>query len=483
MQRVPRQISARARILGAILAVAVLGLTFVGTVTFVAQFDRVHADVDERLRTQTSMIRSLSAEGEVADAPLLLRQTAEQFIPQRDENAAAFVGGELLAVPQTVTGGAPDDSAELLRRVAGLVESADGTVIGTMDTDDGAVRYIGVPVADDRASGTYVIIIDLATALRPITASAITYTVATLATLAAIAIVGWFVTGRLLSPIRHMRDTADSITLAELGARIPEQGNDDIADLTRTVNSMLDRLEGSVGVQRQLLDDVQHELKTPITIIRGHLEMMNSNDPTDVEITRQIGITELDRMTRLVDDIDLLAAVEGDHFSVDTVDIGALTRRLGDLVAAMPGHRWRVDAVAHGEIQGDVERLLQAWLQLADNAKKYAPQGSPIELGSAITLDGARLWVRDHGPGVPHASRRHIFRRFDRAQIKRTVGGSGLGLAIVDTIAKAHGGSCTVTETPGGGATFTIHLPSGTPSTLPDPVSASDVVHQRGSFA
>ncbi|WP_458864575.1 histidine kinase dimerization/phospho-acceptor domain-containing protein, partial [Enterococcus faecium] len=83
-----------------------------------------------------------------------------------------------------------------------------------------------------------------------------------------------------------------------------------IADFTRTVNSMFDRLEASVDTQRQLLDDVRHELKTPLTIMRGHLEMMNPRDPLDVEGVRQLGLSELDRMTQLVDGIDLLASAE-----------------------------------------------------------------------------------------------------------------------------------------------------------------------------
>jgi signal transduction histidine kinase len=100
------------------------------------------------------------------------------------------------------------------------------------------------------------------------------------------------------------------------------------------------------------------------------------------------------------------------------------------------------------------------------------PAGSAIEIGSAVHPSGAQLWVRDHGPGIAPAMRHRIFRRFDRGTGKRSVGGSGLGLAIVDAIAKAHGGHCTVADTPGGGATFTIEIPIGTQATPPTPVRA-----------
>jgi signal transduction histidine kinase len=330
----------------------------------------------------------------------------------------------------------------------------------------------------DPESGLYIRAVDLEAELAPVTAAVTTYSFAALAVLIAIGVVGWFVTGRLLSPIRELRDAADAITLDDLSPRLSPQGNDDISELSRTLNSMLDRLESSVDVQRQLLDDLRHELKTPITIVRGHLELMNPSDANDVATTREIGMAELDRMTRLVDDIDLLATVEGDGFTMDKVDLRTLTTRIGDLVSVIPGHDWSVESYADGTIFGDRDRLLQAWLQLADNAAKYTAVGSTIRLGSRSDTDGAQLWVSDQGAGIPPAERHRIFRRFDRAHGKRTVGGSGLGLAIVDAIAKGHGGRCAVTDTPGGGATFTIHLPLPT-TELPAPVKAGDVVLQR----
>ncbi|WP_323741243.1 HAMP domain-containing sensor histidine kinase [Microbacterium sp. VKM Ac-2870] len=241
----------------------------------------------------------------------------------------------------------------------------------------------------------------------------------------------------------------------------------------------LDTPDALFDAQRRLLDDVRHELKTPITIVRGHLELMDPEDPVDVGATRALGIAELDRMTRLIGDIDLLAAAESDNFTMGDVDLAALTQRVSELVTVIGGHGWSLEQEASGIIHGDHDRLLQAWLQLADNAAKYTPSDSPIEIGSAVHPSGAQLWVRDHGAGIAPAVRHRIFRRFDRGTGKRSVGGSGLGLAIVDAIAKAHGGHCVVADTPGGGATFTIEIPIGTQATLPTPVRAGDVVQQR----
>jgi two-component system OmpR family sensor kinase len=502
----PRPIPARVRILAAILAVACVGLAIVGSVTFLVQRERVILEVDQRLKAQIEGLRtfadpsaedSADGEGDPEDGPAtaseivdirdfktlegFLRDAVATFVPARHEGAVAVIDGVPRYVPSTLSGFDISGDEALIARA--VEETSDGEPKrGTAATDDGSLRYIAVPVTmqGDGRRGLYIRAVDMRAELEPVTAAMATYMIAAVAVLVAIGVVGWFVTGRLLSPIRHMRETADAITITDLSPRLTTSGNDDISDLSRTVNSMLDRIEGSVDVQRQLLDDVRHELKTPITIVRGHLELMDPGDAGDAASAREIGIAELDRLARLVEDIDLLAAAEGDSYLMADVDLAALTARVGELVAVIPGHTWKVVAMAAGVTRGDQDRLLQAWLQLADNAAKYTPEGTTIEIGSAVDADGAHLWVRDHGPGIPPAARHRIFRRFDRASGKRTVGGSGLGLAIVDAIMKGHSGTCVVTDTPGGGATFTIHLPP-TAAELPAPVRAGDVLQRETS--
>lgn len=498
MARTPRPIPARVRILAAILAVACVGLAIVGSVTFLVQREQALRDVTDRLDAQVESLRAVADDSAAAGVPEgaaaatedldineytsiddYLYAVVARLVPASNEASLALVDGVPRWVPSTLSGFDISENQQLIDRV--IAETSDGSMrSGTAVTDQGSLRYIAIPVSmpGDPREGLYIRAVDLGAELQPVTVAMTTYVIAALAVLAAIGVVGWFVTGRLLSPIRHLRETADAISITDLSLRLDPHGNDDISDLSRTVNNMLDRLEGSVDGQRQLLDDVRHELKTPITIVRGHLELMDPRDAVDVASAREIGIAELDRLARLVEDIDVLATAEADTYAVADVDLGALTARVGELVAVIPGHTWTVEARADGVAKGDHDRLLQAWLQLADNAAKYTPEGSPIEIGSALDAEGARLWVRDHGPGIPPAARARIFRRFDRAQVKRTVGGSGLGLAIVDAIAKGHGGHCAVTDTPGGGATFTVHLPP-TEVELPAPVRAGDVVLQR----
>jgi DNA-binding response OmpR family regulator len=210
---------------------------------------------------------------------------------------------------------------------------------------------------------------------------------------------------------------------------------------------------------------VRHELKTPITIVRGHLELMDPTDPADAAATRELGIAELDRMTRLIGDIDLLAAVESDSFTMGDVDIATLT---GASRARRRHPRPHVEVEQSAAASSTATEIASCrrgcnW----PTTRRSTPRGQRDRDRQRRAPSGAQLWVRDHGPGIPPAMRHRIFRRFDRGAGKRSVGGSGLGLAIVDTIAKAHGGRCTVADTPGGGATFTIEIPIGTSASFP----------------
>lgn len=467
MSRTTRSVSTRVRLLGAILGVVLLGMILAGGVTFLVQSDRVIANAERQL---DGFVTTASTSGQDA------ADIAAAVIPGRTDGTLALAGEQVLAGTPSPPGLRLADDTELVASLAQAV--ADGRPRGRLDSDQGPVLYAAV----QGRGGVIVQVISVDQRMELVALSSVTYGVTALAVLILIGVAGYFVTGRLFSPLRRLRATADAITIDDLGTRLRAHGNDEISDLTTSVNSMLDRLAMSVDAQRQLLDDVRHELKTPITIVRGHLEMMDPADPHDVAETRDLGIAELDRLSRLVDDIDALADIETGALSAAVIDVGALTDRVAELAGAIPGHTWSVEQRARVRIRGDADRLVQAWVQLADNAAKYTPDASPIEIGSTADESTAQLWVRDHGPGIPPAARHRVFRRFDRLSTRRGVDGSGLGLSIVDAIAKAHDGHCTVSETPGGGATVTLHIPvtgAQSPAQLPTPVRAGDVVMQR----
>jgi signal transduction histidine kinase len=257
---------------------------------------------------------------------------------------------------------------------------------------------------------------------------------------------------------------ARRITGSDLTERIPVAGDDDVSELTVTVNDMLDRLQSSIDGQRRLLDDVGHELKTPLTIVRGQLEVMDVEDATQVEGVRTLVIDELDRMNSLVADISLLASVQRASGIVrEPTDVRTLTESVFRKVSAIPGREWNLAETADAVADLDSGRLTQAWLQLAANADRHGTPGLPIELGSRLTEvhgeEFLRLWVRDQGPGIPPEAHERIFDRFRREGEGRGESGAGLGLAIVSSIARAHGGRVILDSAVGLGSIFTLELP------------------------
>jgi two-component system, OmpR family, sensor kinase len=208
---------------------------------------------------------------------------------------------------------------------------------------------------------------------------------------------------------------------------------------------------------------VRHELKTPITIVRGHLELLDAANPTEVESTRSLALDELDRMSGLVDDIEALADAQVVVPSSQPVDAGELTRRVFEKASGLPNHRWLLAETADALIELDPRLVTQAWLQLVDNASKYSPAWSTITIGSSERHDeqhgsSVEFWVVDEGMGIPEGSEQRIFERFGRVDSGRGIRGSGLGLPIVMAIANAHGGTVSLTTSPGG-SRFGIVVP------------------------
>ena len=271
----------------------------------------------------------------------------------------------------------------------------------------------------------------------------------------------------MLGPVSAVAASARRISSADLSNRLPVTGHDEIAGLATTFNDMLDKPEDAFETQRRFVDDAGHELRTPITVIGGHLELMG-DDPDERRATLALVADELDRMRRIVSDLLTLAKAERtDFLTFEPVDLEVLTREVLAKAEALGRRDWRLGGLGRGIVIADRHRLTQAMIQLAQNAVQHTSESERIEIGSRLHGAEATLWVHDAGEGISSGDLELIFERFARGRRRRAAEGAGLGLSIVRAIAEAHHGRVEVESKPGLGARFVLILPSDQPAHSP----------------
>lgn len=341
---------------------------------------------------------------------------------------------------------------------------------GVLNTDAGEVRWGRVIIeSPEQASGTLLIASFSENRRQQVDRAVRTIAGVSFVGLLLTTGIAYLVAGQILAPVRAVRRVAADISETDLTARVPVHGKDDVSALAETFNDMLDRLEHAYKTQRQFVDDAGHELRTPITVIRGHLELL-SDEPAERARTLRLVDDELGRMGRIVSDLLMLAKAEQPDFVVlQPVNVAELLLDIESKMQSLGERRWLLMEVAEGSCLLDRERITQAMLQLATNAVQHTAENSRIQIGSAFTGAGAqrrfRVWISDEGPGVSPEDAPLIFERFQRGapsdRIAATArSGAGLGLAIVRAIADAHYGSAWVSSEPGNGATFGLDLPA-----------------------
>lgn len=345
--------------------------------------------------------------------------------------------------------------------------------IGTITTQITTYRAVVVPVKlpQDKESSAFVFAYDFHNEARSNDRNITIFSAVGALVMALAAAASWLVVNRTLEPIHRLQTTARQISETDVSRRIEVTGNDEFAELTVTINEMLDRLEGALQSQRQLLDDVGHELRTPVTIISGHLELMDENDPADVVQSKDIALDELGRMSLLINDLVMLAkSNRPDFIRPKSTEAGALLDEILDKARSLGDRQWRIDYRCDSSVVLDQARITQAILQLCANAVKFSTAGTRIGLGNELLRDGhgdtlLRWWVSDQGVGIHSDDLDRIFERFGRGKNSVRSEGSGLGLNIVSAIATAHGGNVWVDSEPGKGSTFYIDIPLTTRGT------------------
>ncbi len=283
---------------------------------------------------------------------------------------------------------------------------------------------------------------------------------------------GWLLARRALRPVDRMTQAVNRISSEHLQERLPETGTGDELDrLAQTLNDMLTRLENSFRQVRQFSADASHELQTPLTILRGEIEvaLRSARSPEEYQHVLHSSLEEIDRISRLVGGLLLLARADAgvlrlDLQPVDLTELVFETAARLQRLAAEKSITLHCDVTAPIFIPADREHLQRVLLNLVDNAIKYTQPGGSVTLSLQADDQQIRVSVIDTGIGLGAVEQEKIFTRFFRsAEAKSQGGGAGLGLCIAQSIAEAHGGAIEVASTPGQGSTFTLVLPASCP--------------------
>jgi signal transduction histidine kinase len=447
-----------------LLALAALGSVLVVRQALLVRLDdRVERDLDQEVQE----FRRLAGGTDPETGRPFGSNVRRIFSVYLDRNVPGE-GEQLLAVPRqgvpryraTERADVRIDSSHIARW-----RRLSNTEQGELETAEGPARYTAIPlVLDGQSRGSFVVA-HFTAGERDEVDEAVRIVAAVAAGVLVLGTVVAFVAaGRVLAPLRELRDAARSVSGADMTRRIEVEGTDELADLGRTFNRMLDRLEFAFSSQRDFIRDISHELRTPIAVIRGQLELIAEGRLTDrAERAGALDLVtgQLDRMSGFVDDLLLLAKTEQpDFLRLETVPIRGLCEEVIANARGLAERDWTLDADSRRSIVADRQRVTQAIMNLVRNAVEHTSDGDEIAIGGSVNGDIAVLWVRDSGVGIAPEEQRRIFERFERGRSsRRRYEGSGLGLAIVRAIAEAHGGRVELQSRLGEGAKFAIELP------------------------
>jgi signal transduction histidine kinase len=431
-------------------AVAVVGVALlVGAVAMVLLTrSSLTGNVREAAELRAEDVATALREGGASPTDLAVEDEEDGFIQ------VVGAGGEVVASSENVAGAeavAELDDEGSTTLDDGPIGSERFVVVGLEAEDDGQDVTVLVGRALDGADeATWALVMALAVVVPLV--------------LLVVGLVAWTLVGRALAPVAAMTTAAQAITDTDLDRRLPDAGSaDELGQLGRTLNAMLDRLAEGRDRLSAFVADAAHELRSPLTALRQHAEVAAEHpDATDTAELAVVVRGEGLRLQALVDDLLLLARADQGRagpaaraVDLDDVVAAVLARR-----PPQPNRSIDTSAVSGGQVHGDPSALDRLVANLVDNAVRHAAARVAVAVreddGGTVTLV-----VEDDGPGVPLADRDRIFERFVRLDEARSrdAGGSGLGLAIVRAVARDHGATVTVGEGRDGGARFEVVYP------------------------
>jgi two-component system, OmpR family, sensor kinase len=282
------------------------------------------------------------------------------------------------------------------------------------------------------------------------------------------ALAAWFITRQALRPLIEMSAMATRITKADdLNLRIAVDGHpdDEVGQLMQAFNQTMERLENLFNAQNRFITDVSHDLRTPLTVIKGNVGLMKRLGCGDDESLDSIS-AEVDRLTRLVGDLLLLAQAETGHLplNIQVVELDTVFLEVFGQMKMLAGQRinLQIEDMDQVRVKGDPDRLKQVIVNLVANAIQHTPSSGDVTIKLGKT-DGMGLFqVQDTGPGIPKEDLPFIFERFyrgEKSRVREKSSGFGLGLSIVRWIVNNHQGKIEVESEPDQGTTFRVYLP------------------------
>lgn len=488
VHRVSRNLSLRTRLLVGMTAIVVVGLVAADVVVYQQIRSYLSSQINQELLAIQSGVFRLSASGAIGltqnqtlPTDTYIRVTLLDNSLVGTNNAAVHLdvspamSSALLAQAEsgtlsafsifsaTATGPAPLSGIYRVRPELIVIHAAE------LGPQIPALLLVAIPLSSIAGTMNKLLFVDL---------------IVTAAVIAALIVLGYIVVLVGMRPLEDIEVIAEEIAAGDLSRRI-EQDNlgTEVGRLGAALNTMLGYIEGAFTKQqasenqlRQFLADASHELRTPVTSIRGYSELFRrgaQSRPEDLALAMRRIEDESIRMGVLVDDLLLLARLDqGRPLEQLPVHLGDIvTDAAADAQVVAPERQISVDVDADIVVIGDEQRLRQMVMNLLQNALRHTPLATPIEVGVHLDQNGVELRVTDHGDGIPAEHLRHIFERFYRADPSRTrgSGGSGLGLAIVASIVSAHHGEVHVESEVSEGTTFIVRLPNSaqTSDTVP----------------
>lgn len=457
------RLSASARVALSTLSVLVVGVALLCAIAYVATLRNLNASVDRTLLNEAqaygaAMAGSADSTG-LVDASRAYLQKRVIPLSGPDPILLVLAGGRILSNSAVSVEKASDNrpAQEPTASVAGYSDvHLDGT----------AYRVLSTPIVSSTGAR-----VGLFQAALPASASQQVATQVALALAAAgffVVLVGallsvWAARGAL-SPLRRMAVDAAGITHASPGGRIAYDGPaDELGSLADSLNAMLGRLERSYEDQRRFVADASHELRTPVAIVRGNIELLRSQSICQADADESLAIIDAEsaRMTRLLDELLSLARLEGAARTFQPLEVRTLLDEVAAKARALGDRTIKVEGAPGLWVEGNPDLLEQMLLNIVKNAVAHTGDGGTITLACVGVGNRARVSVTDDGPGIPAADLARIFDRFFRAQGPRPAdsGGAGLGLAIAKRLVDVHDGTITAENISPTGARFTVELP------------------------